>query len=98
MVFVLNVDSMGLILHTATGFVCDLGKIVQTQILNGTWMHCVCRAEVIWPSLNFECFCLMNYLQTPSYKQNTSYQVIHYLWVSAVSLDIIYSLLAMDDV
>lgn len=47
MVFVLNVDSMGLIPRTATDFVYDLGKIVQTQILNTTQMSHVCRAKVI---------------------------------------------------
>lgn len=47
MVFVLNVDSMGLIPHTATDFVYDLGKIVQTQILNSTWSPCVCRGDGI---------------------------------------------------
>lgn len=62
MVFVLNVDGMGLIPHTATDFVYDLGKIVQTQILNSTQTPCVCRTEVIWQSLNFECLCLMDYL------------------------------------
>lgn len=36
LVFVLNVDSVDLIPHTATDFVYDLGKIVQTQILSST--------------------------------------------------------------
>lgn len=36
LVFVLNVDSVDLIPHTATDVVYDLGKIVQTQILSST--------------------------------------------------------------
>lgn len=36
MIFILNVDSMGLIPHTATDVVYDLGEIFHTQILNRT--------------------------------------------------------------